>query len=62
MMFLVLSSVDYTGFNNPGLFCQFVFGGVSGVFGHVVSYPFDVVRRRMQTAGKHLASPDTLQC
>jgi hypothetical protein len=44
-------SAEYTGVKNPGLFWHLVFGGTSGVSGQLVTYPLDVVRRRMQTSG-----------
>lgn len=42
---------EYSGRRQPYPFERMVFGACAGLIGQSASYPLDVVRRRMQTAG-----------
>nr|XP_033812262.1 mitochondrial coenzyme A transporter SLC25A42 [Geotrypetes seraphini]XP_033812263.1 mitochondrial coenzyme A transporter SLC25A42 [Geotrypetes seraphini]XP_033812264.1 mitochondrial coenzyme A transporter SLC25A42 [Geotrypetes seraphini] len=42
---------DYTGRSQPSPVERLLFGACAGLIGQSASYPLDVVRRRMQTAG-----------
>lgn len=42
---------EYSGRRQPYPFERMIFGACAGLIGQSASYPLDVVRRRMQTAG-----------
>nr|KAF6350143.1 solute carrier family 25 member 42 [Myotis myotis] len=42
---------EYSGHRQPHPFERMIFGACAGLIGQSASYPLDVVRRRMQTAG-----------
>ena len=44
--------IDYTGKSDPNPLQKMCCGAVAGLFGQSASYPLDIVRRRMQTAGQ----------
>lgn len=46
-----LYPAEYSGRPQPYPFERMVFGACAGLIGQSASYPLDVVRRRMQTAG-----------
>lgn len=46
-----LCPAEYSGRPQPYPFERMVFGACAGLIGQSASYPLDVVRRRMQTAG-----------
>lgn len=46
-----LNVEDYTGRADTGPVVKLCCGAVAGLFGQSASYPLDIVRRRMQTAG-----------
>lgn len=50
---------EYTGKDEPGHVERMLFGAVAGLFGQSASYPFDVVRRRMQTSATRLGMLET---
>jgi len=43
---------DYSGKADPNPLHKMCCGAVAGLFGQSASYPLDIVRRRMQTAGQ----------
>jgi len=43
---------DYSGKADPNPLQKMCCGAVAGLFGQSASYPLDIVRRRMQTAGQ----------
>lgn len=45
------SPAEYSGRLQPYPFERMIFGACAGLIGQSASYPLDVVRRRMQTAG-----------
>lgn len=47
----LLSPVEHSGRLQPYSYERLVFGACAGLIGQSSSYPLDVVRRRMQTAG-----------
>ena len=51
MLFCVVRT-DNTGKADPNPLQKMCCGAVAGLFGQSASYPLDIVRRRMQTAGQ----------
>ena len=49
-------SIDYSGKSDPNPLQKMCCGAVAGLFGQSASYPLDIVRRRMQTAGRFISS------
>lgn len=50
-LFTLLSHVEHSGRPQPYSYERLAFGACAGLIGQSASYPLDVVRRRMQTAG-----------
>lgn len=48
---LLALPAEYSGHRQPHPFERMIFGACAGLIGQSASYPLDVVRRRMQTAG-----------
>lgn len=51
LLFTLLSHIDHSGRPQPYSYERLAFGACAGLIGQSSSYPLDVVRRRMQTAG-----------
>ena len=51
LLYNLLSCVERSGRPSPYSYERLAFGACAGLIGQSVSYPLDVVRRRMQTAG-----------
>ena len=49
-------TVEYTGNVDPNPLQKMCCGAVAGLFGQSASYPLDIVRRRMQTAGQFFSA------
>ncbi|KAL9649040.1 hypothetical protein ABK040_008417 [Willaertia magna] len=55
---LKLWTLDYLGTNELGIVTKLALGAISGTFSQTVSYPLDVVRRRMQMLGVGGKTPE----